>query len=109
MSIAIKPESFTPAKAAASEVGEHYAKLINGSVEVKYGNATFKTWAIRYEDGDISVLGFIGRYRTSNKPWRVSLRLSNGFLSCWFGRDERSGAYSKRGGITFEPSVFYAA
>lgn len=102
--------SFTPAVAAPALVGEHFAKLINGTVQVQYGAEVITAFATKYENGSISVFGFVGRYRTSNKPWRVSMsKYADGRFFVRFGRDERSGRNQQQNGISWEPATFYAA
>lgn len=99
--------SFTPATADAAEVGEHFAKLINGTVKMQYGNVVVTAFAKKYEDDSIAVFGFIGRYRTSSKAWRVSMSRVGGQLRSHFGRDDRSGMYQKNQGITYEPQLYF--
>ena len=62
--------------------------------------------AVRHEDGSLSVSGFVGRYRTSNKPWSARVVLyRDGRLYARFGRDDRAGRFAKDSGISFEPGT----
>jgi hypothetical protein len=63
--------------------------------------------AVLHEDFDnmIAVAGFVGRYVTSNKPWPAHVKLRNGRVDSYFGRDDRSGRYTKGRGISFEPAT----
>lgn len=62
------------------------------------------------KDGDFYVKGFVGRYQTSAKPWRASVQFKAdgtiGFVN--FGRDDRSGRFNKRSGISYEPETYKA-
>jgi hypothetical protein len=114
MSIKILEETFSPATADASEVGEFYAERVNGSVQVDLGRGNIVTaWAHKYEDGDIFIFGFMGRYIKGNKDWRVSMRATtfgNGErgISAYFGRDDRVGRFHKMNGIFWAPDKFFA-
>lgn len=115
MSIKILEETFTSATADVSEVGEFYAGRINGKVEVDLGRGQKITaWAHQYEDGDIFIYGFIGRYKTGAKNWKVSMRATsfgNGErgISAWFGRDDRfGGRFNKLNGIFWAPEIYFA-
>lgn len=102
----IIPETFQPATAAPSEVGDHCAKYINGTVQVEFKGETITTYAVKREDGDISALGFVGKYRTGTKAWNVSVLHKNGNTFCRFGFDSRSRKHRKSD-IYFCPERFY--
>lgn len=108
--INILSETFKPATATVEQVGDWYANKINGTVEVQYGRDTITAFADRTDLGSIYVYGFVGRYRTSSKPWRavVSRQANRDYTIAQFGRDDRAGRFHKQQGITFEPSVFFA-
>jgi len=101
--------TFNDAKADVSEVGQFYADRINGTVDVEFGSKTITAWAIKSEYG-IAALGFVGRYRTSRKPWRasVSVEKTGERTRIYFGRDDRVSSFSKNS-INFEPKTFFAA
>ncbi len=115
--IEIIHDSFKPVTVTANEVGDFYAERINGTVEVQYFDEVIRTYAIEHESGNISALGFMGKYRTGNKLWRVSISDSFRFdrngepveriTYTHFGRDDRSGNFTKSG-IFFAPKQFYA-
>jgi len=114
MSIKILEETFATATADASEVGEFYAERINGKVEVDLGRGNIVTaWAHKYKDGDIFIYGFIGRYRTGTKNWKVSMRATTfgdgeRGISAWFGRDDNAfGKFRKLNGIYWEPEIYF--
>ena len=101
--------TFKDAKAEAAEVGQFYAERINGTVEVEFGSKTITAWAIKSQYG-IAALGFVGRYRTSRKPWKASVTVEkNGERTrIYFGRDDRVLSFSKNS-MNFEPKTFFAA
>lgn len=108
----IDHESFQPAKADAAEVGEHFAKLINGRVKLTCGNKTFDAWAIKYESGNIAALGFVGQYRTGAKHWRASVTHvaagTGAYTIVRFGRYDRSGRFQKQGAVSFAPEIYFS-
>lgn len=107
--INIKPETFTAATADVAQVGEWYAKSINGTVTVQFGKTEMTVWAHKGLGGYIHAYGFVGNYRTGSKDWAVtmSVRPENEFTSVWFGRDDRSGRCVKQNAIRFDPETFF--
>ena len=80
-----------------------------GTVTVTMGNQSVTAKAERDERGSIWVRGFIGRYRTSPKPWRATVSLSTSdHLYVNFGRDDRSGRFNKMNAISWEPDTYDA-
>ncbi|AQQ02391.1 hypothetical protein B0E33_01300 [Roseibium algicola] len=62
--------------------------------------------AVRNKYG-VSVYGFVGRYRTSPKPWPAHVQISaENREMVHFGRDERSGRFNKHNAISFEPEIY---
>lgn len=113
MGIQIIEDSFIDATADSSEVSDWYAKIINGKVNVDLGNGKVVTaWAIKHCHGNVSVLGFLGRYIKGNKDWRASvcMRTWNGkrSLTASFGRDDRSGRFNKMNCIFWNPERFFS-
>lgn len=105
--LAVNMDTFVTASAPVAEVGEWYAERINGKVEVSFGREVHTLWAIRHDGNHVSILGFVGRYRTSTKAWRASVSLYNGSLHAYFGRDDRSGRFNKMQGISLEAATFF--
>lgn len=100
--------TFTEASATVAEVGEHFARVINGRVDVEFQGKTVNVWAKRYEDGEVAAFGFTGRYNTGSTAWRVSFsERKDGRQSIWFGRDDRSGKFNKSG-ISYAPEIFFS-
>jgi hypothetical protein len=56
--------------------------------------------------GEFAVMGFIGRYRTSSKPWIVHVIGKGEKLFVHFGRDDRSGMFQKERMISWEPDLY---
>jgi len=108
--INILPDTFSPATASADDLGNRkdLANYINGTVDVEIGHNTVTAWAEK-TDTDIRVYGFVGRYKTSAKAWHATVKLTNqGALLVWFGRDDRSGNFTKQNGISWEPETYFA-
>lgn len=104
----IQAETFVAAQADVSEVGEHYAKYINGKVTVTCGSHSFEVWAERFaHDGRIYAFGFMGQYVTGTKLWRATVLLNNGQMYVRFGRDDRSGNFNKQNAVSYNPKEFY--
>lgn len=97
--INVAPETFVAA--GRSKFGHEVGTVeVNGQRQV----------AARHDDGDITVAGWVGRYRTSNKAWQATLvRRADGTSYATFGRDERSGRFNKLNGISYEPDRFPSA
>lgn len=100
--------TFEAATADAADVGEFFASRINGTVLVEDGAKNLTAWAIKNEDGSINALGFIGRYPTGTKNWRVCFVANTTVQSAYFGNDDRSGRCNKQRGISFNPDAFFA-
>lgn len=104
----IQADTFVPAQADVSEVGEHYAKFINGKVTVTCGSKRFEVWAEKFaHDGRIYAFGFMGQYVTGTKQWRATVLLTNGQMYVRFGRDDRSGNFNKQNAVSYNPKAFY--
>lgn len=54
----------------------------------------------------ISVHGYVGRYRTSPKPWAAHVTSGPRGVYVNFGRDDRSGRFNKQNAISYEPALF---
>lgn len=105
----IQADTFLAAQADIAEVGEHFAKLINGKVTVTCGSKSFEAWAQKVEEsGNIYAFGFMGQYVTSAKQWRATVALTNGQMYIRFGRDDRSGNFNKQNAVSYNPKAFYA-
>lgn len=111
--IEILIETFKEAKADIETVGERLAGIINGTIDIKINAKIVTAWADYTPGGRLYIYGFIGRYRTSVKPWRASVwtdiniftheRVTRG----WFGRDDRSARFNKMQGISWEPELYF--
>lgn len=100
--------TFQPATAPMSEVGEFYAGRINGTVDVEMRDKTITAYAQKYEDGSIYVYGFLGRYRTGTKLWHCSVWTLNDNTCVWFGFDSRSmSRRCYKSDIFFAPDKFF--
>lgn len=103
--IVIKPETFV-------QDGVNPHGDVVGTVEIEMGNQTVTAraykWSTSLRGEQISVHGFIGRYRTVNTPWiaNVTLDLVDGRLFVNFGRDDRSGRFNKQNAISWEPATY---
>lgn len=106
----IKTETFTAtAEIETVTSGKYSWTREPGTVEVAFGGKSLTVEAFRYEDGEIGLIGFVGRYRTSPKPWLASVRADkNGSIFASFGRDDRSGRFQKLQGISYEPQTYAA-
>lgn len=84
-----------------------------GTCEMSFGHRTLTVRAMRTEWG-VHVAGFVGRYRTSPKPWPASvstqkLHGSDEMRLCVnFGRDDRAGRFHKQNAISYEPATYDA-
>jgi hypothetical protein len=79
-----------------------------GNCDVSLGHKIVTVRACRTSLG-IAVAGFVGRYRTSPKPWLASVTAADdapGALFVNFGRDDRAGRCHKLQGISYEPATF---
>jgi len=84
--------------------GVNYLGRDIGTIIVTFGQKVVEALAVRYATGDITVAGFVGRYRTSTKAWNVNIRLTeDSCISLWWGRDERTGRFNKNEGVSWEP------
>lgn len=80
-----------------------------GTVSVSLGCKMVTAEATRYTNGNaVYVDGFVGRYRTSPKPWRATVSGVGSDLRVFFGRDDRSGRFNKQNAISYEPETFSA-
>lgn len=75
-----------------------------GTIEATFAGRTHTIKANRFDDGDILLIGFIGRYRTGDKAWpaTVNFRGSSSekpFVD--FGRDDRAGRFHKQNMISY--------
>lgn len=104
----ILKDTFQPTTVNAAEVGDHYAKYINGTVDVEYRGKIVTVNAIKHDSNEISALGFMGRYRTSTKLWRVGVFSVDKSTYVNFGFESRSGRHHK-GEIFYSPETFFAA
>ncbi|KAB2666550.1 hypothetical protein F9K91_05045 [Brucella tritici] len=102
-SIAINSETFTPE-------GRDAGGLEIGELELLFQGCRFSARARRFNNGDIEVAGFIGHYRTSNKPWRATVlyRAVSGEVHINFGRDYQLDRFSKQEEVSFKPEIFKA-
>ena len=58
-------------------------------------------------EDSFAVAGFVGRYKTSTKPWMAHVTVyKDGRTFARFGRDERSGRFNKMAGISYEPATY---
>ena len=113
MSIQIFETTFIDAVADLAEVGDWYVSKINGKVDVDLGRGkVVSAWAIKHNNGDLSVLGFLGRYIKGNKDWIASVRTTtwNGErgIRASFGRDDRCGKFNKMNCIFWNPDRFFS-
>lgn len=99
MKLSINRESF--------EAIRETERGVDGTVEISIGSRTLRANATKFDSGHIRVDGFIGRYRTSDRPWIASV-VSWGEDDIYvnFGRDDRSGRFHKRNAISWEPELF---
>ena len=105
--IYIKADTFEPATAPAAEVGEWFATRINGKVTVQYGREEIKAWAWKSDAGSIYAYGFVGKYRTGEKLWNVTMNTIRDITSIWFGRDDRAGNFHKTNSVWYMPEKFF--
>ena len=116
--IEILIETYRAEKAPVEEVGTLYAAIIEGKIDVQVGSKIVTAWASKFSDTSVAnvatyrVFGFVGRYRTSIKPWRAYVSsgiYGNGerYTSGYFGRDDRSGRFQKMQGISWEPALYF--
>jgi hypothetical protein len=71
--LTIHPETFTATRKdhfnpKRPEVYREY-----GNVECSFGNRRQTVEAVRYQNGSVSVFGFVGNYETSKRLWRVDV------------------------------------
>lgn len=100
----INPESFEPGDEVRSAPHKMYPQgivLTNGTVEVTLGGQTKRLPACRRDNGDISVRGLVGRYRTSAQPWPATVINEARGTYVHFGRDDRSARFQKINGLAF--------
>ena len=109
MTITINHETFKP-------LGLNLAGDTVGTVEVSFGRQVIECKCIVYNNaylaGELSLCGFVGRYRTSNKPWLAYVyetTKANGdkIVQASFGRDDRAGRFHKMDGISYEPETYF--
>lgn len=85
----------------------------HGTVEVDLGNGRVVTAKAHRDDRfkTTYVHGFVGRYQTGTKVWKAMVDYSEtrGFVSAWFGRDERAGRCNKMQGISYDPEAYATA
>ena len=80
-----------------------------GTIKARYAGRAQTVEAVRYDDGDIALTGFVGRNRTSRNPWRASVLFRGGASDkpyVNFGRDDRSGRFNKQNAISYEPELY---
>lgn len=78
-----------------------------GTITVNLPGGPVEARAVRWNETQICVAGFIGRYRSSQKAWNACVDIfANGELFVHFGRDDRSGRFNKRNMISWEPATF---
>jgi len=100
MTIKILNETFT--STGISVYGD-----IVGTVQIDLGYGRVVTAkACNSVRGGLLVAGFIGRYRTSQKPWIASVKGTNDKLWVDFGRDDRSGRFHKQNMISWQPDLY---
>jgi hypothetical protein len=103
----INIDSFEPAEEERRWVGsKNYPDGIvisNGTVEVTLWRKTRRVAALRRENGRISARGLVGRYVTGTKSWpaHVETHLDGATVYVHFGRDDRSGRFSKANCLHF--------
>lgn len=104
----ILAETFRAETVTAEKVGAHMAEYINGTVGIEFKGRTVTAYCKRHADGGISVLGFVGRYRTGAKLWRASVVMrKDGDTWVTFGRDERSGRCQKQNMVWYSPDEYF--
>lgn len=108
MTITLKTSSFVKLGTYTWKSGETTYVDVVGTIEMDLGGRTVTAKARVYEDGDIAVAGFVGRYLTSTKPWIASVRFDKEgkMARVWFGRDDRSGRFNKANAISYEPETW---
>lgn len=100
MTIKILNETFT---ATGTSV---YGDTV-GTVQIDLGRGNIVTAKARHGVlGGLSVAGFIGRYRTSPKPWIAHIDGAADKLFVTFGRDDRSGRFQKQNMISWQPDLY---
>jgi hypothetical protein len=101
MTISIKRDTF-------QALGKNCRDITIGTVQLDLGREVVTAKAFQTYNGEISVAGFIGRYRTSNTPWLASVKTrgADNMLSVDFGRDDRSGRFNKQNAISWEPEIY---
>lgn len=107
--IIIERETFQPVgDEIITKHGKYEFRHQMGTVSVKIGQKQVTAQARRDEKGDISVSGFVGRYRTSPNPWRASVvtRGADDAIYANFGRDDRSLRFRKIDCISWEPDTY---
>nr|WP_313665526.1 hypothetical protein [Brucella intermedia] len=80
-----------------------------GTISAVFGGRVQTVEAVRYDNGDIALKGFVGHYRTSRNPWRASVLFRDGASDkpyVNFGRDDRSGRFNKSNMISYEPETY---
>lgn len=100
----INPDTFEPGDEVRSQPHKNYPDgivLANGTVEVTLHGFTKRLPAHRRENGDISVRGLFGRYRTSAMSWPATVINQAGGTYVHFGRDDRSPRFQKINGLHF--------
>jgi len=119
MSIKVLPETFVQASIETRSYSDSSIYFVEiGNVEIEIRGRRLVVEARRwvrdsFSPGrrDISLIGFVGRYRTSQNPWKASVmfRPVEGRLSANFGRDDRSGRFNKLNAIVYEPETYPSA
>ena len=109
MSLTIKHETL-------KELGINKYGATVGTVEINFGRETIECKCTLEKEGvlawQISLGGFIGRYRTSNNPWLAYVterKMADGTtrVVASFGRDDRAGRFHKMDGISYEPETYF--
>lgn len=118
MAIIVFPETFVQAEVQLKHYSDSMFIAEFGTVEIELNGKRITVEARRFirdshipGNRDIGLMGFVGRYRTSNNPWAASViyRVLQDRMAVNFGRDDRSGRFNKLNLITYEPETYRTA
>jgi hypothetical protein len=107
MTLRVHPETFTVTETIPNAtIGEIYL----GTIEADIAGKRQTIEAKKFYDGEIYLIGFVGRYRTSPKPWKATVSLAPGAALpyVFFGRDDRCGRFHKATMISYQPETYKA-
>lgn len=84
------------------------ASVTDGVVIVEYADATIEAPAALWDRGSLFVYGFVARYRTGKKIWRVRVSQlgPEEEIHISFGCSDRGAGRRKHGSIWFAPKLW---